>query len=446
MAGLWRRANVGLSACFPEKRIFIQSSAATSYVRVTPLAQLLIGTAAGATAGWLAVATAVVVLDRIAADDRASQTLVLRDAYRDRLEELAAERDQSAAEARSAQGRFQVAMEQIGQQQTTILKAVEERRELATAVDLLRARLEEAVAQRDDVAEANAELVARVSEVSESLTEKQGNRSDLADTLQIVSAALADAAAARDIASAERAALQQELASLELRERINARRQDEMVEQLEQAVAMSFGPLEKMLKRSELDVEAVMSAVRETYSGRGGSDVAPTTVSTRSFDDPALGARFDQVMNDLDRLNLLRLAAGHIPYTMPVLSPHRFTSGYGFRRDPKGGGRRMHNGIDLAGPRGTPIFATADGLVVSAKREGGYGNVVRIRHAFGHETVYAHQNRIHVEPGQKVSRGDRIGDMGSTGRSTGVHLHYEVHLRGRPTNPMTYLEAAKDVF
>jgi murein DD-endopeptidase MepM/ murein hydrolase activator NlpD len=135
-----------------------------------------------------------------------------------------------------------------------------------------------------------------------------------------------------------------------------------------------------------------------------------------------------------------------VPYTMPVRAAHRFTSGFGTRRDPKTGGRRMHSGIDLAAPRGTPIHATADGVVKSAKYENGYGNTVRIQHAFGFETVYAHQTRLHVRTGEQVSRGDHIGDMGATGRSTGVHLHYEVHLNGRPVNPMTYLEAAKDVF
>ena len=95
---------------------------------------------------------------------------------------------------------------------------------------------------------------------------------------------------------------------------------------------------------------------------------------------------------------------------------------------------------------GTPIFATADGVVVDAGRESGYGNVVRIQHEFGFETVYAHQSKIRVKVGQQVSRGVQIGDMGSTGRSTGSHLHYEVRVNGQPVNPMTYLEAAKDVF
>jgi murein DD-endopeptidase MepM/ murein hydrolase activator NlpD len=151
-------------------------------------------------------------------------------------------------------------------------------------------------------------------------------------------------------------------------------------------------------------------------------------------------------MVDLDRMNMLRIAAGRIPYTMPVTANHRLTSGYGYRRDPKNGRQRMHSGIDLAAPKGTPIYATADGVVSSAGAERGYGNTVRIRHEFGFETVYAHKSRIRVQPGQRVSRGDHIGDMGATGRATGVHLHYEVRLNGRPVNPMVYLEAARDVF
>jgi murein DD-endopeptidase MepM/ murein hydrolase activator NlpD len=201
-----------------------------------------------------------------------------------------------------------------------------------------------------------------------------------------------------------------------------------------------------MFGASDFDVEEVLSTVRGSYSGMGGPLTPGATVSTRSFGDAELGERLGQVMLGLDRMNLMRIAAGRVPYAMPVTSGFRFTSGYGYRRDPKRGGNRLHRGIDLAAPRGTPIFATADGVVTSAKFESGYGNTVRIQHDFGFETVYAHQSKILVRPGQQVSRGARIGDMGSTGRSTGVHLHYEVHLRGQPVNPMTYLEAARNVF
>jgi murein DD-endopeptidase MepM/ murein hydrolase activator NlpD len=106
----------------------------------------------------------------------------------------------------------------------------------------------------------------------------------------------------------------------------------------------------------------------------------------------------------------------------------------------------MHNGTDFAAPHGTPIFATADGVVVHAEWLSGYGRLVKIQHEFGIETRYAHMSKIRVKKGQRVSRGQRIGDMGNTGRSTGTHLHYEVRVGGRPVNPMIYIKAANDVF
>jgi murein DD-endopeptidase MepM/ murein hydrolase activator NlpD len=445
MGVLGRRLNGALSTAFPEKRLFIQSGDTTRYIRLTSLSQLLSGSAALVALGWMAVATATVVIDRVAAENGVSRVVVLQGAYEARLEELAAERDLRAGEARSAQERFQVAMEQVSRQQTAILQSVEERRELATALDLMRARLQDAVDQRDAVAAANDRLLDQMNEVNASLASGGASGADLTDTLRAVSGALAEAAAARDIAAEEGVALQQQLTELELRARVNGQRQDEMIDELEQAIALSFGPLEQMFSKSKLDVDGLIATVREGYTGQGGPE-GRVSVSTRSFDDPSLGTRFDKLMLDLDRMNLMRIAATKLPYAMPVTSTFRFTSGFGYRSDPKGRGTRNHAGIDMAAPRGTAIFSTADGVVASAKYESGYGNVVRIRHEFGFETVYAHQSKVRVRQGQQVSRGERIGDMGSTGRSTGSHLHYEVHVNGTPVNPMIYLEAAKDVF
>jgi len=125
---------------------------------------------------------------------------------------------------------------------------------------------------------------------------------------------------------------------------------------------------------------------------------------------------------------------------MPVNEGVRLTSGFGQRWG------RLHAGTDFAGAHGTPIMATADGVVSHAGWQSGYGRLVKIEHAFGIETRYAHMSRIRVKPGQRVSRGDRIGDMGNTGRSTGTHLHYEVRVDQKAINPMTYIKAAKNVF
>jgi murein DD-endopeptidase MepM/ murein hydrolase activator NlpD len=100
----------------------------------------------------------------------------------------------------------------------------------------------------------------------------------------------------------------------------------------------------------------------------------------------------------------------------------------------------------MAGAYGAPILATADGVVIHAGWENGYGRLVKIRHEFGIETRYAHLSQIRVNVGDRVSRGDRIGDMGNSGRSTGTHLHYEIRIGGEAINPMTFIKAARDVF
>ena len=106
----------------------------------------------------------------------------------------------------------------------------------------------------------------------------------------------------------------------------------------------------------------------------------------------------------------------------------------------------MHAGADFAGPVGTPIYAAGDGVVTHASWLSSYGRLVKIKHENGVETRYAHMNKIRVKKGQRVSRGDRIGDMGNTGRSTGPHLHYEVRVNGTPIDPMKFIKAGKNVF
>jgi murein DD-endopeptidase MepM/ murein hydrolase activator NlpD len=139
-------------------------------------------------------------------------------------------------------------------------------------------------------------------------------------------------------------------------------------------------------------------------------------------------------------MNLYRLAAEKAPFAMPVKSGYRFTSGFGTRWG------RLHAGADFAAAHGTPIHATADGVVTHAGWLSGYGRLVKIEHEFGIETRYAHMSRIRVREGERVVKGQRIGDMGNTGRSTGTHLHYETRVNGEPVDPMNFIRAARDVF
>lgn len=120
-----------------------------------------------------------------------------------------------------------------------------------------------------------------------------------------------------------------------------------------------------------------------------------------------------------------------------------FTSHFGVRSDPFRGTAAMHAGVDIPGAIGTPIYATADGVISHAGRQGGYGNLVQINHGRGLETRYGHLSKILVADNTKVHRGQLIGLMGSTGRSTGSHLHYEVRMDGRAVNPVPFLQSGE---
>ena len=150
---------------------------------------------------------------------------------------------------------------------------------------------------------------------------------------------------------------------------------------------------------------------------------------------------FKSLFTSWKKLDNLTEGAIAVPSDKPVKTAE-FTSGYGIRSDPFRGGAARHAGIDLAAPIGTPIYATADGIVSDAGyNNGGYGNLIKLDHGRGIETRYGHLSAILVTPGQRVARGQLIGRMGSTGRSTGSHLHYEVRIDGRAVNPIPFMKS-----
>jgi murein DD-endopeptidase MepM/ murein hydrolase activator NlpD len=183
-------------------------------------------------------------------------------------------------------------------------------------------------------------------------------------------------------------------------------------------------------------------------------DIDPATLRRMGFYPPQAGQEgrggpfdgsadptFKQLFTSWKKLDNLASGAIAVPSDKPVKTA-AFTSGYGVRSDPFRGGAAMHAGIDLAGPHGTPIYATADGVVTTAKwNSGGYGNLIKVDHGRGIETRYGHLAQMLVRDGQQVKRGQLIGRMGSTGRSTGNHLHYEVRIDGRAVNPIPFMKS-----
>jgi murein DD-endopeptidase MepM/ murein hydrolase activator NlpD len=147
----------------------------------------------------------------------------------------------------------------------------------------------------------------------------------------------------------------------------------------------------------------------------------------------------------LDYILKLAKAKNNLLAAIPAIQPvrnenlKRMASGFGYRTDPFTKARKMHEGMDFTAKTGTPIFATGDGVVARADNTvSGYGNHIVIRHGFGYETLYGHLSKYQCRAGQRVKRGDIIGFVGSTGRSEGPHLHYEVHKNGKVVNPLNF--------
>ncbi|MBK0377866.1 M23 family metallopeptidase [Mucilaginibacter segetis] len=203
-------------------------------------------------------------------------------------------------------------------------------------------------------------------------------------------------------------------------------------EQSDLLTAQKMGEKEKAVGYIE-SIESKLKRINTYLSKRGLRSITFQKISlTTPKSESTLYGEFDKY---LDRL-VNNIA--YMPMGYPRLSS--FTSFFGYRGNPFDfGGKEFHPGIDFKGHRGDPVKCTASGRVVFAGRAGGYGNCIRIKHANNLETVYGHLSKIGVKVGQRVTVGDVIGKVGSTGRSTGPHLHYEIRKNGRPVNPKHYL-------
>lgn len=175
-----------------------------------------------------------------------------------------------------------------------------------------------------------------------------------------------------------------------------------------------------------------------TNSAQGGPFIP--FFNDGKIEDP----RFSKMAAALEYMTALESGLATIPSAMPAAS-YTLSSAFGYRRDPFNGSGAMHNGLDFKAPHGTAILAAADGVVTKAGWMGGYGKTIEITHGNGLMTRYAHMSSLGAKLGQKVERGIQIGRMGSTGRSTGTHLHFEVRNNGRAINPHKFLKANNNV-
>ena len=424
-----------LSRIFPEKRITLRTEDGTRYLKLGSGVQCAAFLGSATIAGWAVLASSILAMQAVTGTQAADAGQRETQIFEARLDALGEERDAALARAEATEARFVEALREVALMQDRLIAAETRQAELEGGLGAVQDRLAKVTEDRD-AARTRLETTLAEADAGETPVDPE-----IAETLSFLTAALETTAAERDEMQTVMADAAAEIEAAEFEQQLAAERRDRLFQQIDEAITASLGPLDEMFDETGLPTESILAQVRRTYSGTGGEDGSGTiTTSSRGMPADADTLRATEILARLDELTVYRMAAAQTPFAIPVRGSYRFTSGFGRRWG------KMHKGADFAGAPGTPIHSTADGTVVFAGKKTGYGNVVYIRHDFGIETRYAHMSKIRVQQGQRVSRGDRIGDMGNTGRSTGTHLHYEVRLDGKAVNPMTYIEAARDVF
>lgn len=436
-----------IATAVPEREIYVRSQGSVRYVTLSPQTQLLAGAALAACVGFMVVSIAGLALHG-ARNITPDQAIVdVKEAYEARVVRLQDRYQRLQAELDDSERRFDEVMRQISSRHGQLESKAGVEIALQGRLEAGRRRLREVTEQRDATLTQLEELRLRSLEMERKLSEARRAADQRRASLDDFVATLDETVGERDQARVKVRELTSNLDETTRQIEEIRRHQSQVMAQLGEAAEASIGELERILKRAGVDVDELVKDIERTYSGEGGPFIPILyRVPEAARDFPANEQAVAGALDKLQRINSLKIALDRLPLAKPLRDPYRFTSGFGPRRHPVTKRWTAHFGIDLAAPRGTKVYTPVDGVVSYAARQGGYGNVVKIRHSLGYETVYAHLDKIHVAKGERIERWRHIGDVGSTGRSTGNHLHYEIRRYRKPLNPAKFFKAGEDVF
>ncbi len=320
------------------------------------------------------------------------------------------------------------------------------RRALEQQVAELRETKSSAAARNEELESRKNALESHVAELRENLEQATAQRDSRDTEVAGLTAALEEAQGDGDDLKTEKMRLVERVASLEreLSQMRNA--QETIVKRLSERTLLSVDTMEKTISLTGIDLRELLAQVlvEPSILGRGGPFIPGEFIGDGT--KPA-GLQSSVALLDLhiDRWEALQEIVRTLPLVAP-LDQYRLSSGFGYRKDPLNGRKGVHEGLDFSAPSRTPIYATSSGKVIFAGWRGRYGRMVEVDHGLGIKTRYAHMKKILVKPGQEIGHRDKIGLVGSSGRSTGPHVHYEVLVNDKPVDPMNFLKAGNHVF
>ena len=466
-AGFTARTVTRLQKWFPERQLYHRSDGHVQFVVLSPRFQM-IGVVVGFMClSWFAYSSVMTVFKNEIVAAKEERVRTLQQKYEAQIAQMRLDYDDLTVKLALAENRFSQTVEAIerrqGELQTAMsgqaeagdaLAEVTRRAATVAALGLGPSPTAQPMQEEDDPSAVGGEEDAADAKPGKAPAKKTDDKAappapkakpraaleGAADTKLAAAPAIAPGAPSPFLATDRNAAFGVVLAGLEDRLAETARSQRETAHGIAEAAYAREDELRAVLDVAGMDADAI--APRDADAMGGPFIPMEDAPPASPFEaDPNLAL----AQAALERAEALKTAMLSAPLANPIPGVTRISSGFGGRRDPFSGGRAYHSGLDFKGPFATDIIATAPGVVTVADWHGGYGKMVEIDHGYGLKTRYAHLSAIDVVEGQKVAFGHKVGEMGSTGRSTGPHLHYEIWQDGQARNPWNYLKAGANV-
>ncbi|MCX8231180.1 MAG: peptidoglycan DD-metalloendopeptidase family protein [Alphaproteobacteria bacterium] len=437
---------------FPERQIYLRSEGEVRFATFSAKAQLGLVSIGLMVAAWVVFSTFQYVFQNDIIASKNERIRVGQEAY------LALE-----SEMRNTQIRFISAAQDLDAKHSQLIALVSQKENLEQRLHIISGRLtvvsddhleasEEAAALRTQLQEERSTLSGRIGTLQGQLRSTLDQRSGLEQNLTATRNRVASLSAERDTLIKSNADLTGNLSTVNGRLVDIRGEQQRFIDRIAARTSGDINLLEDTIAMTGLNTATLFEKSGVLNSPMGGPVIDPSIADDRSSENLARldgSTAFDSSVagleDSLQRWETLQSVLRVLPIAAPADNFY-ISSDYGRRRDPITKRNAFHAGVDLAGPARQPVYATAPGKVVRAAKNGPYGNMVEIDHGFGLRTRYGHLDRITVKKNEEVEFRTQIGRMGSTGRSTGTHLHYEIRFEGKAYDPARFLKAGKYVF
>jgi murein DD-endopeptidase MepM/ murein hydrolase activator NlpD len=416
-----------LSSFAEHREVIIRSGGRVAYIPMPRMAQAMLLVIVLGAGGWIVHSSSVYFRHY---DLISGKELELAE-FEERNEALLARMGAMRSEFTDVSGTLE-------RNHRSLADLVEGNTELKNALQDMRIRLRQSENKRAEQTRRQIALNRQLINLEAQLAASEEKSSDIASKLDRTKNELTAALMDRTAVESTRDWLKMRVKGLEERLSAVKESQEGLVVRMSSRTMRDIDRVERLIAGTGLKLSQLIKDDKDSGAGgpfipvvAGEENAAAGGVET--FDRQL--ARWEQMQNLVKQL--------------PLVAPmhhYRVTSSYGRRSDPINGKSARHDGIDLSGPIRSPIYATAPGKVVFSGWKGGLGRLVEIDHGNGIRTRYAHLRSIHVKRGQEVEFGQRIGQLGSSGRSTGPHVHYEITVRGKNVDPEKFLKAGRDVF